>query len=429
MLAEKISNFSYRLVSGVGSQFIGFTRSLFQRLNFILDPLINLLYRLRYQGKIKYEGIFSEVVENLFSPSVVFPLIFSVYIYMGFMSQVPFPFRRAFLTSLLVLASVIIAYFLGLDLSGIIDVDSPTGKDFSMNFAFGLFFLGSVGWISHYIMVGGLPIFQTYLRGRNIVWMISFILFSFGSTLMLGRWSYRFSEGTIGNKEFYKRFFVLLVFTFLLIVPNAYRVDLIIPLLTFVIILSSFEIVSNYKVIAWSIVLFLIMISQKIVYFFGQGRSSSISYLTLSRAGFTLYSLSRITKIAGLTGVRHGKFYLSVLEDIFFTALNIPRIRGEVIGSEVIGLPKALTTTFAGPFVLEFGILAPIIPAILLGLILGISYKALSKSGNNDKAVLAPLYGLMLSISLIWVESGPVRFYLIFIFLVSAIFVIRRVIH
>lgn len=427
MLIERILKFFYKLISLVGNGFIKVGGKLTEELSFESPfPVTKVKFP---KLELNYGGIFSPVVENLLSPKVAFPLVFFIYLYSGTTSQVSFIFQRAFLTALLILLAVLVAYFVGIDLSKKVKVEpvKELNPRIIYNFAAGLLIIGILGWIFHYYFLGGLPILNPSLRGRNLLWMTSFIAFCFGSSLTTGVWCTNTAKGKLDRRDFWKRVIALILLIFILIGPNAYRVDLIVPLLAVIVTLTLFKFLRNLKVLLIGVGLLFVSAAQKFMFYLQQNKIPSLMYLTSSRAGFTLYSFSKIVKVSGISGLRGGNFFLSTLAgDVFFYIFKIPRIRGEIIGSEVIGFPKALTTTFAGPFVLDFGLLGPVLPAIFLGLLLGLAYKTVQKTDVENRGVPAVLYGLMLSISLIWVESGPARFYLIFIFLANSIYFVHR---
>ncbi|GEM_PF-4494621 len=110
------------------------------------------------------------------------------------------------------------------------------------------------------------------------------------------------------------------------------------------------------------------------------------------RAGFTLNTLDRILEIAYPFGLTHG-----------LASFSPPRSR-IVIGLMVYGYNQSITSTLIGAAFLDFGLFGIVLIMIYFGLMLGIGYKILKNNPSYWCSIIG--YLLAASHSLILIESG-----------------------
>ena len=128
--------------------------------------------------------------------------------------------------------------------------------------------------------------------------------------------------------------------------------------------------------------------------------------LVFYRAGFTLEVFERILPLAGTT---HGH----ILSMIFSS--GSPR---SFIGNYVLHYDVCLTSTMFGPVMLDFGYIGLTIQMLFMGAFLKIIH-SIAKKG-----VGIGIYPIILTHTLIWIETGPTDIMIWFLYLLGAILII-----
>ena len=237
--------------------------------------------------------------------------------------------------------------------------------------------------------LGGIPLLSGYLKFKAItdLWRVSYLIFLPALNLLLAKYP---------RKWYYALFIVgLTLFTI-----NGYRTS------TMAIIISVF-ITSYYtlKLKTKYILLFIFLIAVigmatgYIAVKSIQWQSWTLNPLELIfyRAGFTTLVLDKIVQVPGSTG-----------GELFYQALTggHPRV---TVGQVVLGYAAAntpttsITSTIFGPAILDFGAGGLAVQMFLLGFILRLMH-SIQKVANG--AYIA-LYSIILTHTMIWVETGP----------------------
>jgi uncharacterized membrane protein len=125
--------------------------------------------------------------------------------------------------------------------------------------------------------------------------------------------------------------------------------------------------------------------------------------LIFYRAGFTLEVFEKIIPLAGTT---NGK----ILSMIFSS--GSPRT---FIGEYVLHYNVCLTSTLFGPVMLDFGYLGLTIQMIFMGAFLGLVNKVKEGAGIG-------IYAIILTHTIIWIETGPTDIMIWFLYLIAAIY-------
>jgi len=128
---------------------------------------------------------------------------------------------------------------------------------------------------------------------------------------------------------------------------------------------------------------------------------SSLNNLITGRAGFTMYALTSAYENVGLTGTAGGGLILNSFMQFFSHRIMIGGLAAEYSSM----LPRYFTSTFAGPLLIDGGILEVLLFSVFVGAILGALY------GLRKKPMFAAFYSIAMWYTFIWVETGPIQFY------------------
>ena len=130
--------------------------------------------------------------------------------------------------------------------------------------------------------------------------------------------------------------------------------------------------------------------------------------LIFYRAGFTLEVFQRILNLGGTT---HGH----ILSMIFSS--DSPRT---FIGLYVLTDNVCITSTMFGPAYLDFGLTGVLIQMFFMGIFL----KVLNIVGKYKKEVGIGIYSIILTHTLIWIETGPTDIMIWFLYLLGFIVIV-----
>ena len=127
--------------------------------------------------------------------------------------------------------------------------------------------------------------------------------------------------------------------------------------------------------------------------------------LIFYRAAFTLEVLEKIIPLAGTT---HGH----ILSMIFSS--GSPRT---FVGNYVLHYDVCLTSTLFGPVMLDFGYIGLTIQMLFMGAFLGMLNKL-------KKGIGIGIYSIILTHTIIWIETGPTDIMIWFLYLIGLVYLI-----
>ncbi|MEM5804816.1 MAG: hypothetical protein QXU82_03165 [Candidatus Aenigmatarchaeota archaeon] len=367
----------------------------------------SLCERERQYAPQKRFAVRSAILEKLadyigpekFSASRMLLIIFGFYIFTGALSNVPilFPLEWSFGVALLMVSAVAVGYGGRLwKMEKKLPFHAP-----NYDFWAGIFVLGILGLLLNYMQIG-IPLFTPVARAyyHNPLWSVSMIFYVMGMTMT-----------AIKNKE-RKVFLPFAALSVLLSVFSGFRTDLVI----FVIPLVFFFYLQNRgrgtgflaSVLAVCIVGLLAI--KCLLTIFG-GSVLGVEELSFARTGFGLYVLSVMVKNVGLFGLTYGRVWLESFLLQFFGYPIAPI--GAIASEMVINAARSHSSTFVGPFYLEFGIIGVILGSIIVGFFCELPHRIYRATRNS---FFLGLYAINLSILLVWVDTGIVQYYLAFLF-------------
>lgn len=261
----------------------------------------------------------------------------------------------------------------------------------------GLVIVALILQAANLVLMGGIPLFNSVLKSNATtnIWRIAYPLFLIMINVLLA-------------KYYDKKYLILVALGALIFGLNGYRTSVLG-------ILGSCFITLYYlnKISRKMGILFVIVITAGIMAI-GYIASQSIAnqhwtlnpaQLVFYRAAFTLEVFEKIIPLAGTT---HGH----ILSMIFSS--GSPRT---FIGEYVLHYTVCLTSTLFGPVTLDFGLIGLAIQMAFMGVFFGIIYKLKEGIGVG-------IYSIILTHTLIWIETGPTDIMVWFLYLLGLILII-----
>jgi oligosaccharide repeat unit polymerase len=250
--------------------------------------------------------------------------------------------------------------------------------------------IGILLQIINLYLLGGIPILSGYLKFKATtdLWRFAYPIFLPAITILLAKYP----------RKWYYLLFIIGLGVFAI---NGYRTT------TMAILISGFITLYYTRKMKTSHILIAILLIGLVGVAAGYIAVMSIQWqqwslnplqLVAYRAGFTMMVFDKIVHMAGATG-----------GDLFQQALSTghPRV---TVSQVVLNYPvsgstptTSITSTIFGPAVLDFGFYAMIIQMFVIGAVLRIIYASQIKANG----ALTAFYAIVLTHTMIWVETGP----------------------
>ena len=252
------------------------------------------------------------------------------------------------------------------------------------------------------VLLGGIPLFNSVLKANATtnLWRIAYPLFLITMNVLLA-------------KNYKKRYLVLVVLGALIFGLNGYRTSVLGILGSVFITLFYLEKIDRKIGIAF-IILILVggiaigyIASQSIA---NQQWTLNPLELVFYRFGFTLEVFERILPL-GATTKGH------ILSMIFSS--GSPRT---FVGQYVLGDNVCITSTLFGPAYLDFGLVGLAVQMLFMGAFIGLVFKL-------KKGIGVGIYSIILTHTLIWIETGPTDIMIWFLYLLGLILIILNFNH
>ncbi len=247
------------------------------------------------------------------------------------------------------------------------------------------------------VLIGGIPLFNSVLKSNATtnIWRIAYPLFLIMINILIA-------------KYYKKRYLLLVLIGALVFGLNGYRTSVIGILLS--VFITMYYINKIDKKIAISFIGLIVVGLLAIGYIASQSISTQHWMLNpleliFYRAGFTLEVFQRILRLGGTT---HGH----ILSMIFSS--GSPRT---FIGQYVLTDNVCITSTIFGPAYLDFGLIGMLIQMFFMGAFLKVLNLVEKKVGIG-------IYSVVLTHTLIWIETGPTDIMIWFFYLIGAIIII-----
>ena len=252
------------------------------------------------------------------------------------------------------------------------------------------------------VLLGGIPLFDSVLKANATtnLWRIAYPLFLITINVLLA-------------KNYKKRYLVLVLLGALIFGLNGYRTS-VLGILGSVFITLFYVGKINRKI---GIAFIILMIIGGLAVGYIASQSIANQHWTLNplelvfyRFAFTLEVFERIIPLGGTTKGH-------ILSMIFSS--GSPRT---FIGQYVLNDNVCITSTMFGPVYLDFGLIGLTVQMLFMGVFL----ELLSKL---KKGIGVGIYSIILTHTLIWIETGPTDIMIWFLYLLGLILIILNFNH
>ena len=278
------------------------------------------------------------------------------------------------------------------------DIKSNFDFDFlSEKLILGLAVIALVLQALNLVLLGGIPLFNSTLKANATtnIWRIAYPLFLIMINLLLAK--------------YYNRKYLALVLAGALIFGlNGYRTSVLGIMGSSFITLYYLNKISRKMGVAF---IALIAVGLMAVGYIAS-QSIATQHWTLNplelvfyRAAFTLEVFERIIPLAGTTNGH-------ILGMIFSS--GSPRT---FVGEYVLHYTVCLTSTLFGPVMLDFGYIGLAIQMLFMGAFLGLLNKLKKGFGIG-------IYSIILTHTIIWIETGPTDIMIWFLYLIGIIYLV-----
>lgn len=262
--------------------------------------------------------------------------------------------------------------------------------------------------------VGGIPLLKPSIRYllKPAFTMPVFLIIP-GTGILASVYLKDYQERIITHSQVRFRFLLLLFIDVGILLALGYRTPLLAALLLLIIIAYFGNIISVWEVVIGALI--------GVAAIIGIGYYRSINEYTISsaidpfytlksRADFTLHVLNLLDIIGGNFGLTHGQLLASAIPG---SELGPRMMVGKLIAwrTEV-----TVTPTLIGQMVADFGKVGVALGMCILGFILGIGFKIVRKT--KDYFYIG-LYALLLTYSILGVETGILDIQVLFYFAVA----------
>ncbi|MDL2270442.1 oligosaccharide repeat unit polymerase family protein [Methanobrevibacter sp. OttesenSCG-928-I08] len=341
---------------------------------------------------------------DIFSPYIV-TLAIIIFLVMGYIGSFNYRFESPLsVESILIVLYSVLIFIIGvffiqkfLKFNSSINpsnIKIKIDKIFNEKFLVSLVLIALLLQIINLFYLGGIPLLNSVLKSNATtnIWRVSYLLFLPAINILVA-------------KYFKRKYLILILIGLFIYTLNGYRTSIM------GILISLFITFFYIKKINSKIFITFILLIGGLGLAIGFIASQSIDgqnwmlnplELVFYRAGFTLKVFDKIIPLMGST---HGH----ILSMVFSS--GSPRT---FIGEYVLHYHALITSTFFGPVLLDFGLIGLSIQMFFFGTFL----KIIHIIQKNIKDIAIGIYAVILTHTLIWIETGPtdIMIWLFFVF-------------
>ena len=353
----------------------------------------------------------SYILKNhIFNPLIIL-LVLAAFLYLS-LDRISLSLTETLIIAFVffIIGSVVLPHFF---LNENVDLVLFRRKDIS-SIGFCLILISIAFFFICVVSVGGIPILKPSLRYllKPSLTMPVFLIIP-GTCIMASVYLKDFQEKIITRSQVRFRFLVLLMVNVVFLLALGYRTPLLAALLILIIMGYYGNIIAVWEVVVSSLIGIIVIIG--IGYYRSLNEytiSSAIDpfYTLRSRADFTLHVLNLLDGLGGNFGVTHGQILINSIPG---SEVGPRMMVGRLISwrTEV-----TVTPTLIGQMVADFGKVGVAVEMCILGFILGIGFKIVRKT--KDYFYIG-LYSLILTYSILGVETGILDIQVLFYFIVA----------
>ena len=300
-------------------------------------------------------------------------------------------------------------------------------EDNTYNLIFILLSLGLIFYILDLIIAGGIPLFDVQARNSldPFFTMISH-LFPMGAILLI---SY---VGLTKKYSYKKARFISIFFTFLslfLMALLGYRTQVIFVLLGALICGSMVGIWKKSELIIIGAGSLISLLALTMVRDILLGVNLSLFQSLRTRISLTADVMDILANMGGVFGLTNGAIHIATHPYLARLMPGIAYSPRRMIAVLVGERSVSVTSTIFGPLAIDFGLIGVIIGMAFLGFFLSNLYKSADREKSERKIILVGLYSMVLSYTIIGIETGILDLEVILLFIISLsylLFIINR---
>ena len=300
-------------------------------------------------------------------------------------------------------------------------------EDNTYNLIFILLLLGLIFYILDLIIAGGVPLFNVQARNSlDPFFTMMSHLFPMGSILLI---SY---VGLTKKFSYKKAKFISIFFTFLslfLMALLGYRTQVIFVLFGALICGSMVGVWKKSELIIIGIGSLFSLLSLTMGLDILLGVNLSLFESLRTRVSLTTDVMDILANMGGAFGLTNGAIHIATHPYLARlmpgVAYSPRRMIAVIVGERSV----SVTSTIFGPLVIDFGLIGVIIGMAFLGFFLSNFYKSADREKGERKVLLVGLYSMVLSYTIIGIETGIVDLEVILLFMISLsylLFIINR---
>jgi oligosaccharide repeat unit polymerase len=376
---------------------------IFKGLFFLLNLLYpKKLYRIIDANNHKQRSFLSK---NIFSPVVIFPLIYLLFISLS-------DYRLSNL-ALITVGIGLLFFYLGTKMSYFSSSEIKLNR-YTKSIGASLFTIGFVFLSVDLVSAGSIPLFDPAARSRLVVtYTMLAQLLPPGGILLISFFGEEYRKGKLGQTQARIYAFFVFFISILLISTLGFRTQIIVTLLGSFIAMYLTGLVGFMEVSLSLILAGFAVVSLGYYRAVVQGSPLGFFDVIAARIGLTMSVFDYLVKRFMPFGANKGYTLLATFSSLI-PGLPGPRLGPRTIVARLFGIIGiSVTSTLLGTIVLDLGIVGVVLFMLLLGHILGFAYSA-AKTGF---ALGVGVYSVFLAYTLVGIETGLVDFNVIMMFL------------
>jgi len=345
------------------------------------------------------------VAGDFFAPWNFLSLFALLYLLMAFVSPIPIIDPAAWATSSLIfLGSMALLFGTAKKVARRFETLTSKEMDYGKP-ASAMLFIGSLAIVLNFLYIG-IPALEpaARLHFHNTFYQFFFMVFLAGLAL------------TATKTTKLSRLFTLAAYAGALTFLTSFRTDFLLSVGPVLLAGTYTGVLSARKLGAILLMLLPASMLITILLLFSGDSGSTLDNLITGRAGFTMYTLTAAYQDAGIWGIAHGGLLLNSFTQFFTHRIMIGGFAAEYSSL----LPRYFTSTFAGPLLIDGGILEVAAMALFAGAVLGALY------GLRQNKAFAALYSIAMWYTFIWIETGPIQFYFLAMHLLFGYLALRQ---
>jgi len=342
---------------------------------------------------------------DLFAPWRFLALFSLLYLYLALISPIPIinPMSWA-VSALIFLGSMALLFGAAKAMAKRAETLTARELDYGKP-ASAMLFIGSLAVMLNFLYVG-MPALEpaARLHFHNTFYQFFFMVFITGLAL------------TATKATKLSRLLTLAAYAGALTFLTSFRTDFLLSVGPVLLAGTYTGVISARKLIALLLMILPASMLITLLLLYSGDSGSTLNNLITGRAGFTMYTLSAAYENTGLWGIANGGLLTNSFTQFFTHRIMIGGFAAEYSSL----LPRYFTSTFAGPLLIDGGIIEVILLSLFAGAVLGALY------GLRQNKPFAAMYAIAMWYTLIWIETGPIQFYFLAMHIIFGYLALRQ---